>query len=27
LIKKTEKTPKADLAKSLRLRTSYFESK
>lgn len=27
LIKKNEKTPKADLAKSLRLRTSYFESK
>jgi phage-related protein len=27
LIKKTEKTPMADLAKSLRLRTSYFESK
>jgi phage-related protein len=27
LIKKTQKTPKADLAKSRRLRTSYFESK
>jgi phage-related protein len=27
LIKKTEKTPKADLAKSQRLRNSYFESK
>ena len=27
LIKKTEKTPKADLAKSQRLRSSYFESK
>ena len=27
LIKKTEKTPKADLVKSQRLRNSYFESK
>ena len=27
LIKKTEKTPKADLVKSQRLRKSYFESK
>jgi phage-related protein len=27
LIKKTEKTPKADLDKSQRLRNSYFESK
>ena len=27
LIKKTEKTPKADLAKSKRFRSSYFESK
>ena len=27
LIKKTEKTPKADLAKSKRLRSSYFDSK
>ncbi len=27
LIKKTEKTPKADLVKSQRLRNNYFESK
>ncbi len=27
LIKKTKKTPKADLAKSQRLRNNYFESK